>query len=163
MRLVKSLLVVVSLSYFSPLAFACDTAKMETMNDNVTRLIKWYNQIGDSKNALTQQDTAKYFSPTYRQYTNGKLVATDVDTLTKRLEVVREEYDSAKIQTPVKDVLIDDNKAAVRYVISLKNHNGTKNLNDIVILTFNHEGKVSESWELVEGGDPVKAIKVSRG
>src|SRR5476651_2120268 len=98
-------------------AMACDAHQMAAVNNDVTHFMKWYDHVGNPKNAMTEADIAKYYAPNCKQYVNGTLVAADAPSVYKRLTALHQQYQTASIQMPLQDLLIQGNKAAIRYVV----------------------------------------------
>lgn len=123
--------------------------------EHVAKLLQWLNAVGRFEK-ISQQDIAMHFATKFKYYINGKLEATNNNNLHQRYMVAKNYYKSAYIHFPIKDIIVDGNKAAARYLVTFIDKNGVhKDTGNTVIITFNKVGKVIEFSQAFDTGAPL--------
>lgn len=94
-----------------------------------------------------------YFAPSFQKFSDDKLIATDAQSLNARRAYDAKQYRSFAVQGPMKDEIIDDNKAALRFNLTVIDNSGkTIKFTDVMFITFNKEGKVSVMRDVLSQG-----------
>lgn len=108
-------------------------------NDAVKELINatytWFNQIADPKMVLRQTDLERYFTPEFIMQTNDEIITEGYDSLLSHFEEFRESGSIFKVQLPLQEVIISDDKekCVVRYNIDKMSPHDRENHNIKVI------------------------------
>lgn len=138
------------------LGHACGPSTQMT-KARVNKLINWSNQNADLQKNLTKADIDAYYAPSFQKIINGKLIATNAESLIARRNYAAKQYRSFVMKGMIQDEIIDDNKAAVRFDVAATDLNGkTSVINETAFITFNKDGKVSELREIFDQGNPIK-------
>jgi hypothetical protein len=83
-------------------------------------------------------------------------MATDIHAYLERLNALKTKCKSLKINLPSEEILIEGNRAVVKWKESLTFHDGTvRHMVNAAFIHFNHEGKIVKFSDIFNGADPV--------
>ena len=135
----------------------CDEKLRDTTKNQVYQLIHWLNSVG-SFERISQQDISNYFAPAFKYTLNGTLGAVNASDLHERYIFAKNYYKSAFIQFPIKDILIDCNKAALQYTVTFVDQKGIHRIShNTSIVKYNENGKIDEFSQSYDIRTPLTA------
>lgn len=148
---------IVPVSSICPPSSAAAAAHAQKIRQLVSSYYDWINYMGNPKNPVTIDQVSKHCALNMQFYTNGKLVGNGENKFFQnRVNAVRQKYKLLQVKLPLQEVLVEDNKAAVNYIVTLTDQDGTTHdLAYIALIQFNKAGKITRYYEVLNNVDPV--------
>jgi hypothetical protein len=127
------------------------------LHKKIIDLLNWFNSFGNSEKPISLGEVERFVAPDIQFYLNGQLIASGIHAYLERANALKAKCKSLKIKFPVKEIIIEGNKAAVYWEETLTFHDGTvTRLIDAAFLHFDKEGKILKFSDVFTGSDPLR-------
>lgn len=123
------------------------------------RFLEWFNSLWAREAPVTAEEAANYVAPTIRFSLNGRLIADGIEAYAARIDALRRQCRSLRIEFPVAEMVVEGSHVAVRFFETLVYDDGSAHdMVDGAFIRFDDHGKIATFHDVFSGRDPVRTI-----
>ena len=124
------------------------------------RFLEWFNSLWAREAPVTAEEAQSYVAQTIRFSLNGRLIADGVEAYAARIDGLRRQCRSLRIEFPVAEMVVEGSHVAVRFFETLVYDDGSvHDMVDGAFIQFDDHGKIAAFHDVFSGGDPVRTIR----